>query len=89
MYSDNPKAKRFEFRCPDPTCNPYLAFAAMLMAGLDGVRNRIEPPDPVDEDLYDLAPEVQVGLAELRAAMSRGPGTRVRVCTPPPGPWGR
>jgi len=57
LYSKSPKAKRLEFRCPDPSCNPYLAFSAMLMAGLDGVQNRIEPPDPVDKDLYDLPPE--------------------------------
>ena len=57
LYSQSPKAKRVEFRCPDPSCNPYLAFSAMLMAGLDGVQNRIEPPDPVDKDLYDLPPE--------------------------------
>jgi glutamine synthetase len=57
LYSKSPKAKRLEFRCPDPSCNPYLAFSAMLMAGLDGVQNRIEPPDPVDRDLYDLPPE--------------------------------
>jgi glutamine synthetase len=57
LYSQSPKAKRLEFRCPDPSCNPYLAFSAMLMAGLDGINNRIEPPDPVDKDLYDLPPE--------------------------------
>lgn len=57
LYSRSPKAKRIEFRCPDPSCNPYLAFAAMLMAGLDGVQNKIEPPPPVDKDLYDLPPE--------------------------------
>ncbi|MDQ3147102.1 MAG: type I glutamate--ammonia ligase [Actinomycetota bacterium] len=57
LYSKSPKAKRLEFRCPDPSCNPYLAFSAMLMAGLDGVQNRIEPPNPVDKDLYDLPPE--------------------------------
>jgi len=57
LYSRSPKAKRVEFRCPDPSCNPYLAFSAMLMAGLDGVQNRTEPPDPVDKDLYDLPPE--------------------------------
>jgi glutamine synthetase len=57
LYSKSPKAKRVEFRCPDPSCNPYLAFSAMLMAGLDGVQNRIEPPDPVDKDIYDLPPE--------------------------------
>jgi glutamine synthetase len=57
LYSKSPKAKRLEFRCPDPSCNPYLAFSAQLMAGLDGVQNRIEPPTPVDKDLYDLPPE--------------------------------
>ncbi len=57
IAGDSPKAKRIEFRVPDPSCNPYLAFAAMLMAGLDGIRNRIEPPDPVDKDIYDLPPE--------------------------------
>ncbi|HEX3566482.1 MAG TPA: type I glutamate--ammonia ligase [Acidimicrobiales bacterium] len=57
LYSKSPKAKRVEFRCPDPSCNPYLAFSAILMAGLDGVQNKIEPPDPVDKDLYDLPPE--------------------------------
>jgi len=53
----NAKAKRIEFRVPDPSCNPYLAFSAMLMAGLDGVRSKIEPPAPIDKDLYDLPPE--------------------------------
>jgi glutamine synthetase len=57
MYSDSPKAKRVEFRCPDPSCNPYLAFAAMLMAGLDGIRHKIDPGDPVDKNIYDLPPE--------------------------------
>jgi glutamine synthetase len=57
LYSQSPKAKRLEFRCPDPSCNPYLAFAAMLMAGLDGIQNKVEPPTPVDRDLYDLPPE--------------------------------
>lgn len=57
LYSRSPKAKRVEFRCPDPSCNPYLAFSAMLMAGLDGIQNKIEPPPPLDKDLYDLPPE--------------------------------
>jgi glutamine synthetase len=57
LYTQSPKAKRLEFRCPDPSCNPYLAFSAMLMAGLDGIQNRIEPPAPLDKDLYDLPPE--------------------------------
>jgi len=55
MYSDNPKAKRIEFRCPDPAANPYLAFSALLMAGLDGVKNKIEPPKPVDVDIYEMS----------------------------------
>lgn len=53
----NPKAKRLEFRCPDATCNPYLAFSAMLMAGLDGIKNKIHPGEPLDKDIYDLEPE--------------------------------
>ena len=57
VFFKTPKAKRLEFRSPDPTCNPYLAFSAMLLAGLDGVKNKIEPPDPIDKDLYDLPPE--------------------------------
>ena len=57
MYSSSEKAKRIEFRTPDPSSNPYYAFSAMLMAGLDGVLNKIEPPEPVDKDLYDLKPE--------------------------------
>ncbi len=64
LISKSPKAKRVEFRVPDPSCNPYLAFSAMLMAGLDGIKNRIEPPDPVDKDIYELGPEA---LAELPA----------------------
>ena len=57
MYTPDPKAKRVEFRPPDPACNGYLAFSAMLMAGLDGVQNKIEPGDPIDKNLYDLPPE--------------------------------
>ena len=57
MYSPSPKAKRIEFRTPDPSCNGYLAFAAMLMAALDGIENRIDPGEPMDKDLYSLPPE--------------------------------
>jgi glutamine synthetase len=57
MYSRSEKAKRIEVRFPDPSCNPYLAFSAMLMAGLDGIQNKITPPQPMDRDLYDLPPE--------------------------------
>ena len=57
MYSENPKAKRFEFRCPDPTCNGYLIFTAMLMAVLDGIENKIDPGKPLDKNIYALSPE--------------------------------
>ncbi|MBI3398421.1 MAG: type I glutamate--ammonia ligase [Deltaproteobacteria bacterium] len=57
MYSPSPKAKRIEVRFPDPSCNGYLAFAAMLMAGLDGIQNKINPGDPLDKDIYGLSPE--------------------------------
>jgi glutamine synthetase len=57
ISGSNPKAKRIEFRCPDASGNPYLAFAAQLMAGLDGIKNKIEPPAPIDKDLYELPPE--------------------------------
>jgi len=53
MYSNSPKAKRLEFRCPDPTCNPYLAFSAMLLAGLDGIQNQIDPGQPADYDIFE------------------------------------
>jgi glutamine synthetase len=57
LTGSNPKAKRIEFRVPDPSANPYLAFAAMLMAGIDGIKNKIEPPTPLDKDLYELPPD--------------------------------
>jgi len=57
VYSKSQKSKRIEFRCPDPACNPYLCFAAQLMAGLDGVRNKIDPGEPIDKDLYELEPD--------------------------------
>lgn len=57
MYSSNPKTKRLEFRCPDPSCNPYLAMAAMLMAAIDGIQNKIHPGEPLDRDIYDMSPE--------------------------------
>ena len=54
VYSDNPKARRVEYRCPDPACNPYLAFTAILMAGLDGIKNKIDPGKPTEGDLYSM-----------------------------------
>jgi glutamine synthetase len=69
ITGSNPKAKRLEFRCPDPSSNPYLAFSAMLMAGLDGIRNKIEPPVPVDKDLYELPPEEANDIAQVPASL--------------------
>ena len=69
LISRSPKAKRIEFRVPDPSCNPYLAFSAMLMAGLDGVKNKIEPPDPVDKDIYDLPREALLDLPSVPASL--------------------
>lgn len=74
MTGSNPKAKRIEFRVPDPSSNPYLAFSAMLLAGLDGVRNKIEPPEPIDKDLYDLP-------AADRAQVTQVPGSLDEVLT--------
>ncbi|MDQ3113943.1 MAG: type I glutamate--ammonia ligase, partial [Actinomycetota bacterium] len=69
ITGSSPGAKRIEFRVPDPSCNPYLAFAAMLMAGLDGVRNKIEPADPVDKDLYELPPDEHASVAQVPASL--------------------
>jgi glutamine synthetase len=69
MYSASPKAKRVEFRPPDPSCNPYLAFAAMMMAGLDGVQNRIAPGEPLDKDIYDLSPEELQSVPSMPASL--------------------
>ncbi len=57
MYFNNPVAKRVEYRCPDPSCNPYLAFPAMLLAGIDGILNKIDPGDPLDVNIYEMSPE--------------------------------
>jgi len=57
MYSPSPKSKRIEFRCPDPSCNGYIAFSAIMMAALDGIQNKIDPGEPLDKDIYDLPPE--------------------------------
>lgn len=70
MYSNSPRAKRIEFRCPDPSCNPYLALSAMLMAGLDGIQNRIDPGDPVDVDLYELSSEELARIKSVPGSLS-------------------
>jgi glutamine synthetase len=69
MYSPDPKAKRIEFRPPDPTCNPYLAFSAMMMAGLDGVLGKIDPGDSLDKDIYDLSPEEMKSVPSMPASL--------------------
>ena len=74
MYSPNPKAKRLEFRCPDPSCNPYLTFSAMLMAVIDGIQNKIDPGEPLDKDIYDLVAGGDEGRAHDARLAGRGPG---------------
>ena len=68
-YFSTPESRRIEVRLPDPACNPYLAFAAMLMAGLDGVINEVEPPDPVDVNLYDLSPEESAKIQQVPGSL--------------------
>jgi len=74
MYSPSPKAKRIEVRFPDPTANGYLAFAAMLMAGLDGIENRLAAGDPLDKDIYSLTPEELKGVAGMPASLEEALG---------------
>ena len=69
MYSDTEKAKRIEFRCPDPSCNPYLAFAAILMAGIDGIERRKEPPEPIDKDIYELSESEKAGISSTPGSL--------------------
>jgi glutamine synthetase len=65
----NAKAKRVEFRVPDPSCNPYLAFAAMMLAGVDGIKNKIEPPTPIDKDLYELPPDEAKSVPQVPSSL--------------------
>jgi glutamine synthetase len=69
MYSPSPKQKRVEFRCPDASCNPYYAFSAIAMAGLDGILNKIEPGEPMDKDLYDLEPEEVQNIPQVPGSL--------------------
>jgi glutamine synthetase len=71
MYSTSEGSKRLEFRTPDPSCNPYFSFAAMLMAGLDGIANKIEPPDPIDKDLYDLPPKEAAKVKSMPGSLDQ------------------
>jgi glutamine synthetase len=70
ITGSSPKAKRIEFRVPDPSANPYLGFSAMLMAGLDGIRNKIEPADPIDKDLYELPPDEAAAIAQVPGSLA-------------------
>jgi glutamine synthetase len=74
LYSKSPKSKRIEFRCPDASCNPFLAFPALLMAGLDGIRNKIEPPEPLDKDLYELPPEEMSEVPQVPGSLEEALG---------------
>jgi len=71
MYSKTPASKRIEFRCPDPSCNPYLTFAALLMAGIDGIQNKIDPGEPIDKNLYDLPPEEKAQVMSTPASLEQ------------------
>jgi glutamine synthetase len=74
MYSASPKAKRVEFRPPDASANPYLAFAAMLMAGMDGVINKIDPGESLDKDIYDLTPEEMQYVPSMPSSLDEALG---------------
>src|SRR5438552_5190770 len=74
MYSNSPKAKRVEFRPPDAASNPYLAFAAVMMAGLDGVVNKVDPGEPLDKDIYDLSPEEMKSVPSMPASLEEALG---------------
>jgi glutamine synthetase len=71
VFSRNPGTKRLEFRTPDPACNPYLAFSAMLLAGIDGIKNKTEPPEPMDKDLYDLPPEEKANVKQVPGSLDQ------------------
>jgi glutamine synthetase len=70
MYFTSAKAKRLEFRCPDPSCNPYLAFSAMMMAAVDGIINKIAPGEPLDKDIYDLPPEEAAKVSQTPGSLA-------------------
>jgi glutamine synthetase len=74
VYSESPKAKRLEFRPPDPSCNPYLAFSAMLMAGLDGIKNKIDPGQPLDRDIFELEPEEAAKIPSMPGSLEEALG---------------
>jgi glutamine synthetase len=69
MYHESPKSKRIEFRSPDPTANPYLAFSALMLAGLDGIKNQIDPGEPLDTDIYELSAERLAGIGTVPSSL--------------------
>ena len=71
MYSNDPKSKRIEFRCPDGSSNPYLAFSAILMAAIDGIENKLDPGEPLDKDIYDLPPEESASVDRTPLTLAR------------------
>jgi glutamine synthetase len=80
MYSTSPKTKRVEFRCPDPTCNPYLAFAAILMAAIDGIQNKLHPGEPLDRDIYDMPPEELANVPKAPGSLDEALDALERDC---------
>src|SRR2546430_8386059 len=79
MYSENPKTKRIEFRCPDSSCNPYLAFSGMVMAAMDRVENKIHPGDPLDKDIYHLTAEEYEDIGSRPGALGEAPNKLSKV----------
>ena len=79
VYSESPKAKRLEFRPPDPSCNPYLAFAAMLMAGLDGIKHKIDPGKPLDKDIFELDAEEAAKIPSMPGSLEEALGELART----------
>jgi len=80
MYSASPKTKRNEFRCPDPTCNPYLAFSAVLLAAIDGIQNKIHPGEPLDRDIYDMPPEELANVPKAPGSLDEALDALERDC---------
>src|SRR5205807_9423999 len=69
MYHESAKSKRIEFRSPDPTANPYLAFSALMLAGIDGIKRRLDPGEPLDADIYELPPETLASIATVPSSL--------------------
>jgi glutamine synthetase len=80
MYSASPKTKRIEFRCPDPTCNPYLAFSAVLLAAIDGIQNKLHPGEPLDRDIYDMPPEELADVPKAPGSLDEALDALERDC---------